>query len=128
MRKKEWELYEQAGGEESDQRIYLVNPYEFARNRFSLHIDPDVITLKSMGVDRQQKELQFQKMTSQFVYPFVDGKELANSIIEEYSEGGPDKFKKKEDMLNQIMLQPEAGVGASGFTSNLQNPNVAQIG
>jgi hypothetical protein len=130
IRKREWQLFDQAGGDDGDQRIYEVDPYRFARNRFSLHIYPEIITLKSMGVDRQQKELQFNKMTSQFVYPFVDPKALADSIIEEYSEGDPDKFKKSSDMLNQMMLPaeetPSAGVGAQGFKSNIK-PNVTQI-
>lgn len=105
----EWDMFAKAGGMESEQRIYKVNPYKFARHQFSLYIDPDMIISRSMGTDQLRKERAFNLLTDPRVAPFVDQQAVVDKfVLEEFSDGDPDEFKKKpedieSDMLNQIM-------------------------
>lgn len=103
----EWELFDKAGGLETDQRHFIVNPYKFARHQFSLTIDPDMITSRSMGTDQLKKERAFNILTDPRVAPYVDQQAVIDKfVLDEYSEGDPDEFKKKpspNDLLNQAM-------------------------
>lgn len=111
--KRAWELFEEAGGRDTDQRIYEVNPYKFARTRYSFYVDADQIVMRSSGADSQRKVMRLQMLKDEVVYPFVDGKALADSVIEEWSDGDPDKYKKKEEELN-AMMNAVTGGGAQG--------------
>lgn len=106
-KRREWELYDQAGGEDTDQRIYEVNPYRFARTRYSMFIDADKIVQRSMGTDRQAKELAFERLSDPRVLPFTDPEAVANDfVIEEYADGDPDRYKAKkgqEEMMNSLL-------------------------
>jgi len=120
IRAREWELYDEAGGAETDQRIYEVNPYKFARNKFAITVDAEQIISRSMGTDQLRKDRAFAILTNPLIYPFIDQQGFANMQIEEYSDGDPDKLKSKgntqqpgmpigqggqPDMLNQILGQ-----------------------
>lgn len=106
-RQIEWELYKKAGEEDTDQRIWEVNPYRFARTRYSLSVDADQIVTKSMGADRLEKQEAFERFMDPRVMPFIDPEAVVSDfIIEEYSQGDPDRYKKKEgqDEMIQAML------------------------
>ncbi len=109
LREKEWDLYEQSGGEESDQRIWMINPYKFARTRYSMFIDADQIVQKSMGTDRLEKDRAFEKLMDPRVLPFVDPEAVANDfVIEEYAQGDPDRYKKKggsDELIDALLGQ-----------------------
>lgn len=101
----EFKLYDKTGGEGSDQRIYEVNPYQFARMTYTMYLDPDQIVLKSTGRDRQEKALAFQMMTDPRVAPFTDPQAVATDfVIEEYGGDDPDKYKRKGPPMSQDML------------------------
>lgn len=103
VRKREWELYDEAGGEETDQRIWEVNPYLFARNRFSMFVDADQIVSRSSGTDQQRSALALQVLTSPAVAPFVDMQNVVEDFaIEPFANGDPERYKKKID-VNQMM-------------------------
>ncbi len=92
----EWNMFDKAGGMEAGQRNYKVNPYKFARHQFSLYIDPDMIISRSMGTDQLRKERAFQILTSPQVAPFVNQEAVIDKfVLEEYSDGNPDEFKRK---------------------------------
>jgi hypothetical protein len=104
----EWKLWTDKGGD--DQTVYHVNPYKFARNVYGVMVDADEMVDQAMGNDRAKKLLRYQMLTQQFVYPFTDQKEVADSVIEEFSDGSPDRFKSKgqqgqspNDMMNSVM-------------------------
>lgn len=105
--KEEWKLYNEAGGYTTDQRLYKVNPYQFARYTYSLTVDPDKIVMKSTGTDRQEKLLAFNILTDPRVAPFTDQKAVVDDFaIEEYGGDDPDRYKTKTDqneMLNSMM-------------------------
>lgn len=104
VEKMEWDLYKKAGGkEETDQAIYKVNPYQFARTKYSFFVDADQIIMRSTGMDKQQKIQKLQMLKDPAVYPFVDAQALANEVIEEWSESDPEKLKKKGDQLGAMM-------------------------
>lgn len=109
--KYEWGLYDKTGGKDSDQRLYEVNPYQFARLTYAMYIDADQIVLKSTGADRAEKALAFNMMTDPRVAPFTDPEAVATDfVIEEYGGDDPDRYKKKgpavsQDMLSAIMNQ-----------------------
>lgn len=110
--KLEWNLFDKAGGLESDQRIYEVNPYQFARMTYSMEMDADQIVSKSMGTERQKNLLAFQMLTDPRVAPYTDPEAVVDHfVIDEFSDGDPDRFKRKgsSDMLNSVMGQPSAG-------------------
>lgn len=93
---KEWRLYDRAGGYDSDQRLYMVNPYQFARYTYTLGIDPDQIVLKSSGTDRQQKMLAFQMLSDPRVLQYTDQEAVVDDfVIDEFADGDPDRYKKK---------------------------------
>lgn len=105
----EWDMFEQNGGVDSNQRVYKVNPYKFARHQFSLFIDPDMITSRSMGTDVLRKERAFNILTDPRVAPFVNQQAVVDKfVLEEYSDGDPDEFKVKQgdnEMMNAVMGQ-----------------------
>ncbi len=126
-RDREWELYDQAGGEKSDQRIYEVNPYLFSRTRYSMFVDADKIVMRSMGTDRQQKELAFEKLTDPRVMPFTNPEAVVNDfVIEEYAEGDPERYRAKEQMDNSQAMQAMFGLTKQGGVNNPQ-PNRREI-
>lgn len=108
----EWKLWESRGGD--DQVIYHVNPYKFARTVYSMTVDPDQIINHAMGNDRQQKILKYQMLTQQFVYPFTDQKAVADDVIEEFSDGDPDRLKAKQQGGAQGVMSAVMGGGAPG--------------
>lgn len=106
-RRREWELWEKAKGEGSDQRIYEVNPYLFARTRYTMFVDADKIVARSTGNDRSEKELAFERLTDPRVMPFTDPEAVVNDfVIEEYAGGDPDRYKAKkgqEEMMQSLL-------------------------
>lgn len=115
----EWDMFFKAGGMSANQINYKVNPYKFARNQFSLYIDPSQIVSHSMGTDQLRKERAFNILMDPRVAPFVDQQAVVDKfVLEEYSDGDPDEFKKKDtaagnEMLNQAMgTQPGQPVGS----------------
>lgn len=120
VEEEEYKLYDKAGGEKSDQRIWKVNPYKFARTVYGMSVDPEQITNAAFGLNRQQKIVNHQMLTSQFVYPFTDPKEVANDVIEEFGGSDPDRYKAKEDpMMGMGMM----GMGGEGLPSPFQQAN-----
>lgn len=109
----EWELYDQTGDtpeqrEQSAQRIYKVNPYQFARMNYTMYVDADQIVSKSMGTEQQRKMLAFQTMTSPQAAPYIDQQAVIDEfVIDQFAEGDPDKFKKKAPAID-----PSAMMGA----------------
>lgn len=104
-RSREWELWEKVKG--SDQVIYEVNPYKFARTRYTMFVDADKIVARSMGTDRQEKELAFERLTDPRVMPFTNPEAVVNDfVIDEYSDGDPDRYKAKkgqEEMMQSLL-------------------------
>jgi len=115
----EWNLFYKAGGMNAKQRVYQVNPYKFARHRFSLYIDPDQIISRSMGTDQLRNARAINILTSPQIAPYVDQQAVVDKfVLEEYSDGDPDQFKSKHppgDMLNTAMgLQPQGPAQQAG--------------
>lgn len=106
----EWKLYKQGG---SDQVIYHVNPYKFARTIYSFYIEPTDITDTAMGNTAQRKLRAFQMFANPIVSPYVDMKEVVDEfVIEEYADGDPDRFKVKGNvnaMMGAVMGQNGQG-------------------
>lgn len=103
----EFRLYDEVK-DQTDQAIYHVNPYKFARIKYSMYIDPDQISNAAMGNDRMRKLASFQILTDPRIAPFTDPKAVADEVIEEFSVGDPDKFKAKgnvNDIMQSIMGQ-----------------------
>lgn len=112
----EWAMYDEAGGLNSTQRNYKVNPYKFARTAYSVFIDPDVIISRSMGTDQLRKERALNLLINPAIMPYVNMEEVVDEfILQEYSDGNPDKFKNKNiqqgqqgnQLLNNVMGQTQ---------------------
>ena len=115
----EWKLWNDRGGD--DQTVWHVNPYKFARCVYSMDVDADQIVNSAMGNDQNRKLVRYQMLTQQFVYPFIDQKELAESVIEDFSDGDPDRFKSKGQQ-SDAMMGGVMGLAAPG--SETQTPPV----
>lgn len=116
---REFELWQKSGGKGSDQRIWEINPYKFARMKYSVELDADQMVMKSMGADQQRKILAFQMFSNPIVQPYVDMEAVVNDfVIDEFADGDPDKYKKKGD-VNTLM---------SGMMGNMGGAPPAQNG
>lgn len=103
----EWQLFHQAGGENTDQRIYKVNPYRFARSQFAVTVDADEIVSYAMGTKEQKDQAAFAMLSNPVVAPFVDMKAVVRDfVIEKYGGNDPERYEAKQDanpMLSAIM-------------------------
>lgn len=97
IRDREWELYYQGGGgKENSTKIWEINPYQFARKRYSCFVDPDEFVARSTGADKQNKMTALNILTDPRVAPYTDPEAVINDFaIEEYGGNDPDKYKKK---------------------------------
>lgn len=127
---KEWVLFDKSGGLDSKQRNYVVNPYKFARYKYSLKMDADQIVSRSMGTDQLRKDKAVSILLDPRIAPFINQEAVVDDfILKEYTEGDPDKYKRKVQpgqdpnaLLNAAMGQP----GQNGQGSNA--PQTQPIG
>lgn len=126
----EWDMWRKAGGTNSKQVHYKVNPYKFARTSFSIYIDPSQIMSRSLGTDQLRKEKAFNMLLDPRVSPYINIPEVIDEfVLKEFGGADPDKFKKSPeqmqqdqaqqgggDMLKNIMSNPQLGVQA-GMTA-----------
>jgi hypothetical protein len=97
----EWDMFKKAGGLNSKQRHWKVNPYKFARTKFSAYIDPDQIISRSMGTDQLRKDRAFNLLADPRVSPYINMPEVIDEfILKEFTEN-PDKFKKTPEQMQQ---------------------------
>lgn len=124
----EWELFERAGGHASEQRVFMVNPYLFARTKYAMWVDPDEIMDNSIGGKEQRNLIAFQMMSNPLVQPFVNMENVVDDfVIDQYSDGDPDRYKKiggadNNAMLNSMMGQPPQPGGAPQGQPAMQPP------
>ena len=126
----EWKLWKEAGGSKTDQVIYHVNPYKFARTKYSFYIDPEQITSAAYGNNRMQKLANFQILTDPRIVPYTDPKAVADEVIEEFSTGDPDRFKAKanvNDLMSAIMNKNPLGGGGAPGAAQGQNPSKEMV-
>lgn len=118
----EWKLWKDKGGD--DQVIWHVNPYMMARRVYSTRVDADQIVNHALGSDRQQKMIKYQMLTQPFVYPFANQKQIADDVIEEFSDGDPDRLKGKGSPDNAVNTAMSAimGKGAQGGNQGATPP------
>lgn len=117
---EEWKLYDQTGSTPEDrststQRIYMVNPYRFARMKYGLFVNADKIVQKSMGNDQQNDALALATLTNPVVAPYVNMENVVKDFaIKPFSDGDPDRYIKQVDpnaMLGAVMGQGGAPQG-----------------
>lgn len=110
----EWDMFDKAGGMDATTRVYKVNPYKFARTTFALRMDAEQIVSRSMGTDKLRKDRAFSMLMDPRVMPYINPQAVVDKyVLEEFSDGDPDQFKKQEggsqDMISQIMGQKPGG-------------------
>lgn len=110
-REREWELWEQAGGASKNaMQIWEVNPYQFARRKYTCAVDADEMLQNSTGAVQQRKDKALAVLTSPAVAPFTDAEAVVNDFaIEEYGGNDPDRYKKKASSADSIMQQMGMG-------------------
>lgn len=94
---QEWELWKQAGGPSKNAvRIWEINPYQFARRRYSCFVDVEEFVSRASGTDEARKDKALAVLTSPAVAPFTDPEAVVTDFaIEEYGGNDPDRYKKK---------------------------------
>lgn len=136
IREREWELWEQGGGgKKGATHIWEVNPYQFARRRYSCAIDVEEMVERSVGADRLKKDRALAVMTSPMVAPFVDMEAVVTDFaIEEYGGNDPDRYKKKgganpNDIMQAMgMGRPVGGGGGQGAEVETPQHSAAKSG
>jgi hypothetical protein len=125
---KEWELFNRSGDTpaerlESNQRISLVNPYQFARQRYYLYMDADQIVQKSMGTDQERDMLALQTLTQYPEYVNMENV-IEDFAIEPFADGDPDRYKKQQDpnAMLQAVMGGAPGAPAAGGAAPQQKP------
>lgn len=128
----EWKMFDEAGGVNTSQRNYKVNPYKFARTVYSIFIDPSMIISRSMGTDQLRKERAFNLLMDPRVMPFINPEAVVDKfVLEDFSDGDPDEFKAKNtpqagqtqgQQPNNQLLQSIMGQGAGQPQTNQQVP------
>lgn len=126
--KIEWGLFEKAGGATSNQRIFLVDPYRFARAKYSMWVDAEEIMDKSIGNEQQRKILAFNMMSDPRVAPYTNQQNVVDDfVIDEFADGDPDRYKKSNNdpnaMLNSMMGQP----GQNGAPQQPATPGMGMV-
>lgn len=104
-RERMWELWREAGGDSKDAiRIWEINPYQFARKRYSCFVDAEQMILRATGADQQRKMIAFNILTDPRVAPYTDPEAVVNDFaIEEYGGNDPDRYKRKGSSADAIM-------------------------
>lgn len=125
---REWALFKNAGGEKTDQQIWEINPYVFSRTYYTVEVDPDKIVQRSMGTEEQRKQLAFNILTDPRVAPFTDLEAVVTDFaIEPYSDGDPERYKKKSDPGNANDMMQMMGIGSGQgkpLTGAVQTPQL----
>lgn len=129
---KEWELYNETGKDNegrsnSGQRIYEVNPYQYARTVYECYMDADQILDKSMGAIQQRKVTAFNILKDPAIAPFTDQEELADSIIDEFGSDlvdDPEKLKKQQP--SPMMQSMGMGLPSGQASPQINMPALTQ--
>lgn len=120
-RDREWQLWKEAGGKDKDaMNIWEVNPYQFARRKYTCAVDADEMLDMSTGAVQQRKQTALNVLTSPVVAPWTDQEAVINDFaIDEYGGNDPDRYKKKpgtpgqgspNDMMNMMgMMNGQGG-------------------
>lgn len=120
----EWKLFEDLGGMKAKTNKFIVNPYKFAKAQFTCYVDPEVIISRSMGSDKLFKERATQMLLDPRVAPFVNQEAVIEDfILKEYTEGDPEKYKKKPEEMAQAMF----GNVPEGRIPTPSTPQIAPI-
>lgn len=106
-RKREWELWAAAGGDaKGSLHIWEINPFQFARRRYSAFVDADELVLRATGADQMRKDKALAVLTSPMVAPFTDPEAVVDDFaIEVYGGNDPDRYKKKGGTDPQDIMQ-----------------------
>lgn len=112
----EWKMFEDNGGMEATTMHYKCNPYKLARTQYSTYVDPQQIISRSMGTDQLRKDRAINLLLDPRIAPFIDQEAVVDKfILEDYSDGDPDQFKKKVppggDLLDTMMGQNQQNGG-----------------
>lgn len=107
-RARAWELWETGGGTKKDAtKIWEVNPYQFARRKYSCFVDVDEMLMRSSGADIALKDRALAVLTSPAVAPWTDQEAVVDDFaIEAYGGNDPDRYKRKgagADTMMQMM-------------------------
>lgn len=124
-RARAWELWEEGGGgEKGATKIWEINPYQFARRKYSCFVDVDELIMRSAGTDRTLKDRALAVLTSPAVAPFTDREAVVTDFaIDVYGGNDPDRYKNKggnADAMMQLMG------GTQGGANGQVDPNAQQ--
>jgi hypothetical protein len=121
----EWDMFNKAGGINSKQRHWKINPYKFARTQFSINVDPDQIISRSMGTDQLRKDRAFNLLADPRVSPYVNMPAVIDEFILKEFTTDPDKFKKTPEEIQQEQ-QNQQGVQTKPQGNEMLNSVMGQ--
>ena len=82
-----------------------------------------MIISRSMGTDQLRKERAFNLLTDPRVAPYVNQEAVIDKfVLEEFSDGNPDEFKKTPDQMNNDLLNAAMGQQPGGQARSAPQP------
>jgi len=116
----EWEMFDQAGGENSTQVHYKVNPYKFARTAFSIGMDADMIVSRSMGTDSLRKDRAYNILIDPRVSPYINVPEvLKDFVLKDYGGTDPDKYLKTPEQMQEEAMAMQGQEGGAALLNGV---------
>ena len=93
--------------ETEDTRIYLVNPYKFARLQYLVQVNPNAVIGKS---EYTKKVLNLEAYDRMIGNPTLDPVEVTRDfLLGTFAEGEEEKYMKKQGVMPQMEGMPPAG-------------------
>lgn len=114
-----FKLLKEEGGPDGDSKIYKVNPHKFAKLRFSLYVDPDVLLPQNEAFEKAMNLEAYDRMIKD---PYTNKRAVSQDfLVETFAKGNSDRYLLSSEKLLGMKLDETAtpdGGGGQG-TSQL---------
>lgn len=126
----EWQMFKDNGGEDAKSYRYKVNPYKFARLRFSAYVDPQVFVSRSMGTVELRNQKALAILQSPVFSPYINIPEvLRDLVVKDISNGDPDRYLKTPEEIQMAQMQQQmGGMPQDNSAMSAMNANPAMSG
>jgi hypothetical protein len=125
----EWKMFEDNGGMDATSIEYKVNPYKFARLKFSAFVDPQILVSNAMGTSALRDQRMVAILTNPAISPYINMDEVIRDfVLKGASVNNVDKYMKSpEEMAQAQQMAQQQGTGqlSNSIAGSLNQPAVA---
>jgi hypothetical protein len=117
-----FDLLKQEGGLQGDAKIYLVNPLKFAKLKYQIYVDPDVLMPKNEAFEKAMNLEAYDRMIRD---PHTDKRAVSQDfLVETFAKGKSDKYMmSSEQLLGMDLNAPEGEAEGSDLVNQATNTN-----